>query len=344
MMGKNKYSVNNETVNFQGRTFEREGIRCLSWTDSGFTFNFEGTDVWAEIWTNQPDNEISRPYIGVLLDGKNKPEEMHVFPIDRDGWNFYSLAQSLPEGKHSVQLIKLTEAQHSIVMVKTLKVNGKLINPSPPDNTRSTRTIEFIGDSITAGFGVNSKSEDDPFCTKDQDGWRSYAALTSQRLNARFSVVAHSGWCIYKSPYGNRMPDIYEFTYNKGEYWDFSSNPTDLVVINLGTNDSAWIKMEPENKREENFGLFTDAYVDFIKEVRLKNPNAIILCVIGMMSVITTPYVEQAVKIACSQGIDNVFFGCLPQAISLGSGHPSAESHVLAADALEKMIREVTGW
>lgn len=45
-MGKNYYPVNNETVIFQGRTFEQEGIRCFSWTDSGFTFNFEGTDVF----------------------------------------------------------------------------------------------------------------------------------------------------------------------------------------------------------------------------------------------------------------------------------------------------------
>ncbi len=340
MMKKN-YPINNETVLFQGRTFEREGISCLSWTDSGFTFYFEGTEVWAEIWTNQPHNDISRPYIGVLLDGDIKPEEMQVFPVDREGWNFYPLAKALPEGKHTIRLVKLSEAQHSIVMVKTLEVYGNLVNPSPPD---SAHIIEFIGDSITAGFGNNCKSEDGSFCTKEQDGWRSYAALTAQRMNARFSVIAHSGWCVYKSPYGDRMPDIYEFTYGKGEYWDFSSNPTNLVVVNLGTNDGAWINMEPENRREESIRLFIDAYVDFIEKIRIKNPNAIILCVIGMLCTITTPYVKQAVETARRQGISNVFFGQLPQAISYGAGHPSAESHVLAADALEKMIRTITGW
>ncbi|HHV50154.1 MAG TPA: SGNH/GDSL hydrolase family protein [Clostridiales bacterium] len=343
-MGKNYYPVNNETVIFQGRTFEQEGIRCFSWTDSGFTFNFEGTDVWAEIWTNQPHSEMSRPYLGVLLDGNTKPEEMYVFPIDREGWNSYSLAQSLPEGRHSVQLVKLSEAHHSIVKVKNLTVNGKLIESSLANCACSIRAIEFIGDSITAGFGINCKTEDGPFYTKEQDGWRSYAALTARRLNARFYVIAHSGWGVYKSPYGERMPDIYEYTYDKGEYWDFLSNPVDLVVVNLGTNDSAWISMDSEDNQEENIRLFTDSYVDFIKKIRFYNPDAIILCVIGMMSVTTVPYIEQAVEIARSQGISRVFFGQLPHAISYGAGHPSAESHLMAADALEKMIREITGW
>jgi lysophospholipase L1-like esterase len=335
------YPVNSETVVLHGRTFEQDGIRTFGWTASGLTFYFEGTEAWAEIWTNQPHSETSRPYLGVLLDGNTKPEEMHVFAVDRAGWNSYLLAHSLPKGKHSVQLVKLSEGQHSIVKVKTLTANGELINPTYSDRTRRMCSIEFVGDSITAGFGINSKSADAPFCTREQDGWRAYAALTAQRLNARFSVIAHSGWGVYRSPYGGRLPDIYEYTYNEGEYWDFSSNPVDLVVINMGSNDSAWINMDLKDNRDENIRLFTNAYVDFIKKVRFYNPNAIILCVIGMMSVITAPYIKQAVEIACAQGMSDVYFGCLPQAISYGAGHPSAESHVIAANALEEMIREI---
>ncbi|NLN82564.1 MAG: hypothetical protein GX136_08485 [Clostridiales bacterium] len=186
---------------------------------------------------------MSRPYLGVLLDGNTKPEEMYVFPIDREGWNYYPLAQSLPEGRHSVQLVKLSETHHSVVKVKSLTMNGELIKPALVNCACRIRTIEFIGDSITAGFGINCKTEDGPFCPKEQDGWRSYAALTARQLNARFFVIAHSGWGVYKSPYGERMPDIYEYTYDKGEYWDFLSNPVDLVVVNLGTKDCSRILM-----------------------------------------------------------------------------------------------------
>lgn len=84
--------------------------------------------------------------------------------------------------------------------------------------------------------------------------------------------------------------------------------------------------------------------MDFIKKIRFYNPDAIILCVIGMMSVTTAPYIEQAVEITRSQGISRGFFGQLPHAISYGSGHPSAESHLMATDALEKLIREIIGW
>lgn len=340
-MVKNSYPVNGQTVVFQGRTYDNEGIRCLSWTDSGFTICFEGTGVWAEMWTDQPHSDKSRPYIGILIDGEIESENMRVIAIDREGWNLYPLATSLSEGRHTLQLVKLSEAHHSIVKVKTLSVEGDLIVPPPLDGFINKRAIEFVGDSITAGYGVSCKLPDGPFCTKEEDGWISYAALTARRLNARFSIVAHSGWCIYKSPYGNRMPDIYEYTYDNEEKWDFSSNPNDLVVVNLGTNDSAWIRTLPENEREEHLKLFMDAYVDFIKKIRLLNPGAKILCVIGMVNTLTEPYVERAVETATAQGISDVYFGRLPRAVSYGAGHPSAESHVLAADALEKIIKEV---
>ncbi|MFA5659273.1 MAG: GDSL-type esterase/lipase family protein, partial [Oscillospiraceae bacterium] len=72
--------------------------------------------------------------------------------------------------------------------------------------------------------------------------------------------------------------------------WDFSFKP-DLIVINLGQNDISYCTGKPEHEAE-----FMNAYSDFLKQIRNANPNAKILCTLGIMGNSLFDEIELAVS------------------------------------------------
>ena len=61
------------------------------------------------------------------------------------------------------------------------------------------RRIEFIGNSITCGYGVESNDRNDPFTYETENHFYTYAAKTARALNAQHLVVARSGIGIYRN-------------------------------------------------------------------------------------------------------------------------------------------------
>lgn len=99
------------------------------------------------------------------------------------------------------------------------------------------------------------------------------------KLNADYSAVSYSGHGIisgYTSGEKNTdslIPDCYELTGKLSDYasaWNFDDHSNDVVVINLGTNDSSYVSKDTENRAPE----FVEGYADFLKTVREKNPDA----------------------------------------------------------------------
>ena len=109
------------------------------------------------------------------------------------------------------------------------------------------RRIEFIGNSITCGYGVESENPSDPFTYETENHFYTYAARTARALKAQHLVVARSGIGVYRN-YGaprsgskDCMPAMYEqvlFT-DSTELWDHTLYTPDVVCINLGTNDTS---------------------------------------------------------------------------------------------------------
>ena len=115
--------------------------------------------------------------------------------------------------------------------------------------------IEYIGDSITCAWGIESASEAEPFQTTTQNFELTYAFLSAKELDADYSGVCYSGSGVAGG--GNQMPKVYTQTnaftsYN--EEWDFTKFPNDVVVINLGTNDSGFAA---ESKQDEYISSYS---------------------------------------------------------------------------------------
>ena len=178
-----------------------------------------------------------------------------------------------------IRIILLSEAICGNIGIKdiyanTYQNNEEIINPTE----KKKYLIEFIGDSITCGYGIESKASYEFFDTSTENFEKTYAYISSKLLDFDYSTVCYSG-CGIITP-GSKMPQRYTKVnaFIGDVEWDFTKdeNKPDIIVINLGTNDKDFALSFRE-------GTYPDDYAKFLKLVRNKNPDAIIICIYGMM-------------------------------------------------------------
>jgi len=216
-----------------------------------------------------------------------------------------------------------------------------------------SRSIEFIGNSITCGLGNEGDNSEKKHTADKQNQFYTYAAIAARELNAQCWIVARSGMGIYRNTCGNPKGDpdnlqaYYPYTLfgMSGEKWDFTRNTPDLVCINLGTNDTT--------NPSYDVTLLTAAYVKFIHTLRGHYPHSKILLLTGTMvrgkrlQDIKTAQ-QQALVTLANEGEHNVArFDFTPDDGSLGYGmfkHPNVARNKYMAKELVPFIRQLMNW
>ncbi len=327
-----------------GRTFMEDGVRILSHTCSGVEFAFRGTSADVTLTSNC---KTSKARAAFYVNGEytfdtmleNKEETFHLFDSE------------IPKNC-IISVVKLSEAAYSNIGVKSIRVNSEYgIIPTP----ERKRKIEFIGDSITCGYGVDAANQYEAFATSNENGEKTYAALIGKHFKADYNVISWSGMGVYSSytekstpNQGSLMPSVYDKTAPNDKYgdvWDFTQWQPDLIVINLGTNDNTWTK-----GIQERVDLFGAAYYDFIVQVRKHNPNAYIICSLGAMGSKLLPEIKEQIGLYSANTGDNritSFEFDYRDGVNDGFGagfHPSAVTHQKMADKIIPFISEIMGW
>ena len=300
-------------VRFFGRVVPYPPVNAVffNWTCSGFEFVFTGVSAEAEFITGSPDGYIpdtkSRARIGVLIDGS---EEISAsFLLDNSLCHF-TLADQLPYGEHKVKVIKLSEVGYGRIGVTNICVKGtRGAQPTQP----FTRKIEFIGDSITCGYGNEAKDGNSDFNTAEENGWEAYASKTARILNAEANILSVSGNGVchdYGTNTVNLIPELYQFRDKLTEEylglppvrWNYDEYVPDLIVVKLGFNDSRYCDGfdRPDEERTEELKQqrrieFQDGYVRFISQIRKLNPPSAILCIYDPDTVLN-PQIQEAVE------------------------------------------------
>lgn len=208
-----------------------------------------------------------------------------------------------------VRLIKLNEG-NSLFALRGIVTDGS-VEPLPEKPLK----MEFIGDSITCGYGVEGKSEAEAFTTATENAAKGYAFLTAEALGADAVLTCYSGHGII-SGYtddpavrngADLVPPYYEkegrneFRLPTGKLAqeterDFSAFRPDYIVLNLGTNDLSWCGTDEVRGRE-----YAKLYVEFLKTVRKDNPGARILCTLGVMGTGLNPMMQAAAEEYCRE-------------------------------------------
>ncbi len=246
-----------------------------------------------------------------------------------------------------ITLVKLSEAMHS--SVKITKVASYSVKDIEPTQEKDLK-IEFIGDSITCGYGTDGGVYG-VFSTETENFMKTYAYLTAEKLDADYSAVCYSGYGVLTgyTENGQINDKLVMNEYDKACHitgqddplWNFSKVKNDIVVINLGTNDASYCGNSTYGRQ-----LFTDAYVQMLSAVREKNPDAYILCILGDMNNSLYPSIEEAVSEYSRQAYDSrvevfsVDFKMGENDIVI-DGHPGPLSNLCAAETLTEKIRSL---
>ena len=335
-----------ENVKVIGRYYQNNNITWLVQSGSALEFYISGKAANIDILGDsnifsEPD---FRPRFGIYVDDKLLIDTT----INELELNIDLFKEEEIEKTYKIKIILLSEAIYGGIGIKNININScnknnKLIKPA--ENKKLI--IEFIGDSITCGHGVESKDEKESFKTTTENFIKSYAYLTTQLLDADYSVVAYSGHGIIygyspdiqeESEKAALLPPFYTKISRNKEYpgeWDFNNNKYDIIVINLGTNDNGYIKSDPDKRSDE----FIQEYANFIDVVRKNNPESFIICTVGTMigNKIIYPLIEKAVELVGDNKI--ICFESPKQDKEDGYGanyHPSVITH----EKLSKLVAE----
>jgi lysophospholipase L1-like esterase len=346
-----------ENVKLLGRTYadmENKVVWCAL-SGSGVEFTITASYLSVTIYGDSAANSgnlDTQARIGIYLDGERVVDDM----IDAAEKSF-SIFEGEEPREATVSIVKLSEAANSTFGIAGIETDGE-DTVAPTEN--KDLLIEFIGDSITCGYGVDDENRDHHFSTTTEDMTKTYAYKTAQALNADYSMVCYSGYGIISGYTGNgeknetqTLPQHYGkvgFSYDtfggvpvSSLSWDFSARQPDVIVINLGTNDDSYCKYDNEKKQD-----FTDNYVLFLKQVRERNPDAKILCAFGVQGDNMFKPTESAVEAYSAEtGDENIdLLHMKPQDGSTGYAadwHPTEATHALTAADVTAKIKEMLG-
>lgn len=332
--------ANDSRISYSGRICWRDSLSpAFSYPGVSATLQFTGQSIAMKA-------KHGSGYFMVEIDNR-LPFKINFTESD----SILTLAEGLPEGTHRLRVVYAIEGYDKKPEFRgfILPDGGTLETPPAKPNRR----IEFIGNSITCGYGIEAESEKDDFSYATENHYYSYAAQTARNLNAEYVTVARSGYGVYRN-YGGPIegnpdciPALYDRTlfYDPDVKWDFSEFRPDVVCVNLGTNDMSLNKCDTVR--------FEAAYRDFLSRLRAYYPEAKIVMLTGCLLTgeklaTSCRILDRIANDARKNGDENVFrFDMSPHDGTLGIGadyHPSLRQSNKMADELTAFLRKITNW
>ena len=246
----------------------------LGWPGTSIEARFSGPRICVELVdTPIEDDTRETDWIDVAIDGS--PPMAYALS---EGRKTYCFAAPKEAGAHTIKITKRTEGEVGEITFLVFHVAPKHrllpLGPPPPMH------IEFIGDSITAGYGAEGSSGACHWSAATENASRTYAAVAARELGASFSLIAWSGKGLlrnYDPSDRQTLPAVYERTLpTRPESIAGRGEPrADVVVINLGTND--WFSGVPDRD------AWTAEFLRLLEAVRRRHPGARIVLALGPM-------------------------------------------------------------
>jgi len=332
--------ASNNNIRYVGRfDFSIPQEVRFDWSGVYIQFSFRSNECSVKM------SDTGHNYYNVFVD--NQPSK--TFDVKSD--TTLVLAGGLGPQIHKVQIYKRTEGNQGTGTFKgiLLSENGEML----PWKDIPARKIEFIGNSITCGYGTEGLSKDEHWKPSTENNYLSYAPIIARAFNADYHIVAHSGLGVVRN-YGykekvspNAMPDRFNRMYDEKELpvWNFRQWKPDAIVINLGTNDFSTQPYPDE-------AVFKKEYENLISEVRKQYGDLPIFCIVG-------PMIDEPCYSYVKEMVDdfrevyqkkNVFFVGIPTYLmnpekDLGSdSHPNYLGQRKMAAHVLPVISSILGW
>ncbi|MDB5133666.1 MAG: acetyl xylan esterase [Mucilaginibacter sp.] len=328
------FKANDPNIQYFGRIDLSNPLKPRFWSPGVYiNVKFKGTSCELIIYDEVGGDNHN--YVEIAIDD-DPPFRVKL----TDKVNMVKAVQGLANTAHVITICKDTES--GIGYIEFVGLKCAQILPLPP---KPKRKIEYIGDSITTGSGIDiAETPCDKGKWYDQhNAYMSYGALTSRALNAQWQLTAVAGIGLTHSCCNMDiiMPDVLDKVYlrNNKISWDFNRYQPDVVTICLGQNDGI-----------VDSTLFCNAYVQFIGSVRKHYPQAAIICLTSPMAndqlrAVLKKYLSGITAALNSGGDKKVYKYFFPKQYHNGcGGHPDMEEQGQIADELTNYIRQLEGW
>jgi len=275
-------------------------------------------------------------YLEIVIDN-NKPYRIQTTGKE----NVIKVSAGLSDGEHSILICKDTES--NIGYIDFIGLRCEQLLPLPPPLKRK---IEYFGDSITSGTGMDQSVFP---CGQGQwydqhNAYMSYGARTARNLNADWQLSALAGVGLLHSCCNMKvvLPQIYDKVVLAADSitWDFRAQQPDVVTICIGQNDGP----------QQDSTLFCSTYVKLIGSIRAHYPKADIICLTSPMADATLTavlkrYLNGIVTYVNASGDKRVSEYFFSRSYNRGcGGHPDIDDHQLIADELTAYIKRLKKW
>ena len=240
-------------------------INC-DWTCSGIEVNIDhyGGDIKFSVESS------AGCYFRAFIDGEPYTNPTTYFALSGGG-NQQIRLRNVPEGKHTLRLIKVTGYTLARAQLYSMTFAGEILE-MPLDS--SNLYIEYIGDSISCGWGTIGAHGG---AYTDQDGSLAYPYLVSQALGADYAVTALSGQGLLVGNPGIPKGYIYASALRSTDKQYEFKRKADVVVVNIGTNDYSQKGDSPDS--------FKTAYQNLLDTIKQKNgDDCKIVCIYNTMN------------------------------------------------------------
>ena len=348
------YVANEDNVKLIGRYLIDDSITWLVQSGSSIEFNLIAKTANIVLAGDKSieANITARPRYAIYVE-----DQIVVDTLSSEKEKTFNLLNGGGEKKVKIRVMLLSEGFYGGIGIKSINIYScsketKLISPTP----KKKLSIEFIGDSLTCAYSVETNDYYAPLSTDTENFSYSFAYLVAQYLNADYSAVCSSGAGLILCFDNNGIFDNYIDTfYNKtSRYepyyvdWNFTEHQNDIIFINLGTNDDFKINLlEKEEDKKVKLEEFKKAYANFLMYVREQYPTAYIISGFGMTHApLVYPYIEEASNEIVEKGDKKVFcFKLEEQDIEKDGqakyGHPTIITHKKQAIYIADKIREI---
>lgn len=306
---------------------------AFGWPGSGFSLAFNGTSLSVTLKDSGQNSVI------VSHDGQS-------FRLNlTSGTHAYQLAANMSAGAHVVNVTRRTEGFLGNTEFVSATTDGAFLLAQEPD-----RRLLIIGDSISAGYGIEGANSRCQFSAETENQYLTYGALAARRNHAEVTTLAISGIGVSRNNSGQPGPNMPELM-DRPTPSVARTNPNQLrappdykaIVINLGTNDFTG------GSRPAGFGA---AYTALLKKLRQMQPNAMIYAALGPMLGeadfnAAARAIGQAVTDRQAEGDKRLAYLRLKNKNTGGTGcnwHPNGAAHVALAAILNQALQRDLGW
>lgn len=300
-------------IRYFGRWDFSNSAQFLSyWGGAYFKVNFTGTTAKIKVGNNT--NYYAKIDNGPWISYTNATGIINLTP------------NSLPSGTHTLTVAQGKDYSY------VFNFQGLILDEDARTTAPAVGTdlIEYIGDSITAGY------------TDPQANVSGYAWVCSEKLGAEHTQIAYPGIALTNGFGLNTNKTGMSVQYFKSQSlahtsspeWDFSKYTPQIIVINLGQNDNS--TNVPDN-------TFQSEYISFLTDIRMKCPEAEIFVMRTFTGVKAAPTIA-AVNNRIAAGDVRLHYIDTNNWLTLNSTdyndgvHPSVSGHNKAANLLASVL------